>query len=84
MSIIDSAKEWLFGIALKKSALKVAHVAAAWIIAQASAPSVQQALGGAGVSVSVDPVELAAFLVGLTEIARNWVKVKIPSLAKLL
>ena len=84
MGIIDNAKKWLFSIALKKGLLRVAQAAAAFVVGQASSPSVERALGGAGISVSVDPNALAAFLVGASEVARNWLKVKVPALGKFL
>jgi predicted oxidoreductase len=73
MGIIDNLKgkavDWLFSIALKKGAKKLAQVLIAWV---ASLP-----LEAYGVSVGFQEAAVVAAIAGALEVARNWLKHKV-------
>ena len=66
--MLDGVKEWFFGFALKKVAIKMGMGAAALVAAHN--------LDKVGLSVTVNPDALAVSIMGAFEMARNWLKVK--------
>ena len=79
MSIIDTgvdkAKEWLFGIALKKAVVSAVKVLVSWCIAHGV--SIAGTIGG----MSIDTTSVAAMTVvvnSLLTMLRNWLKVTFP------
>ena len=75
MSIIDTAKEWLFGIAIKKGVKRAIQA----LISIAVAKGVPLILSNFG--VQVDPakfeIELTTATFAGLEVLRNWLKVKL-------
>lgn len=84
MSIIDKTKTWILQIAIRKGLRSVIMALVARLLALAAMP----VLGGFGVSVQIDPATLANALTGLIlgglEMARNYLKRRIPALEKYL
>ena len=78
MGIVDSARAWLLGKALKKAVGVVAMGAAAWLTAHS--PEVAKV----GLSYSVDPDMLAAGILAGLEVARGFLTARVPFLAKVL
>lgn len=74
MSIVDKAKQWLFGIAVKKAVKRAIQV----LIAFAVAKGVPAILSGFGVQVDAAKleVELTTACYAGIEILRNWLKHK--------
>lgn len=60
--------DWLFSVALKKAAIRVAAAVASFITAHQ--------LGKYGLTLNVDPDALAAAFLAALEVARNYLKVK--------
>lgn len=67
MLMLDSVRQWLWSVALRKALLRAAQAAASWAVAQQA-------------GVSVDPDKLAAVVFAGSEFARNWVKHRWPRL----
>lgn len=72
MGLIDKAKNWLFGRALKKAAVQVAIGAASFAAAKKGMTE------SYGINLEIDPDAMAVGLLGLFNIGRNWLKVKMP------
>lgn len=75
MSIIDSAKVWLFGIALKKGIVSAAKL----IVAYAMAHGINISFSAYG--VTIDTTSEAAMTVALNSVltmVKNWLKLKYP------
>lgn len=74
MSVLDSAKEWLFSIAVKKVVQNIAKVAISaagvWLAAH------QADLAKYGINLNLDTSVALAGTVGAAELLRNWLKVK--------
>ena len=66
MKLLDNAKAWLLGIALKKAAVKVINLIVARVVA----------LELNKYGVQVDPETLTVAMLGGLEVFRNWLKVK--------
>lgn len=78
MGLIDKAKEWLIGRAVKKSLIQLAGAAAAYLAAKSVF------LETWGVTVAVDPDVLAGALFAGFNLGRNWLKVKVPKIGAYL
>ena len=73
MGFLDSIKgkavDWLFSIALKKGAKKLAQVLIAY--------AMTLPLEAYGVAISFNEAAVVAAIAGVLEIARNWLKHKV-------
>lgn len=78
MEFLQKAQNWLWSIALKKVAVKLAQIVAAAVVSNAAKA------GAFGISIDVNPDMLALGLVGASELARNWLKFHFPALDKVL
>jgi len=75
MSIIDTAKTWLWNIALKKGVVSAAKLLVAWAIAHGITLAV--VVNGIAIDFQNEAVMIVAINSGLT-ILRNFLKVKYP------
>ena len=75
MSIIDSVKGWVFGIALKKMVVSAAKLIVSWAIAHSVAISVN--VGGVLVNTQDEAALILAINTVLTGV-RNWLKIRFP------
>lgn len=76
MSITDSVKAWVFGIALKKGVVSAAKVIVSYAIAHGIKLSVM--VGGVVIDTTSEAAMTVAINSGLTML-RNWLKIKWPS-----
>ena len=74
MKFFDSAKTWLVGVALKKMVKR----AIPWLVSLGGmfATKINDAAGGAGVSIAIDDAALAAAIASVITVIQNWVKTK--------
>ena len=77
MNIIDTAKGWLFSIALKKGVVSAAKLLVAWAIAHGIKFAV--VVNGVSIDLQNEAVMIVAINSGLT-ILRNFLKVKYPKI----
>jgi len=76
MSIIDSAKEWLFSIALKKGVVSLAKLIVSYCVAHGI--NIVATIGGMPIDTTSEAVITALINSGLTML-RNWLKIKWPT-----
>lgn len=75
MSIIDSAKEWLFGTAIKKGVVSAAKLVVSYAVAHGIKLSF--AIGGVVIDTTSEAAMVLAINSGLA-VLRNWLKFKWP------
>lgn len=84
MGVVDSIKNYLIGITIKKGLKEIVKVA----IGLLTSAGVVSLMGKYGIDVKVDPLilegGLAALITGLLESVRNVIKQKFPAIGKYL
>ncbi len=75
MDIVEPIKKWLFTVALKKAIVKLAQLIVAWAIAK----GIFVSFTIYGIKIDFANVEvMTAALLSISEIVRNYLKVKFP------
>lgn len=84
MGIVDGAKKFLLNVALKKGIQKVVQVGLAYL----TSVGLTTAMDAMGINLNVNKAEFEAWataaITGGLEVVRNWLKVKVPALGKVL
>lgn len=76
MSIIDSAKEWIFNIALKKAIVSASKLIVAFAVSHGI--KIVCSLGSVVINTTDEAAMIVAINSGLTML-RNWLKIKYPT-----
>ncbi len=76
MSIGDTVKAWVFGIALKKAVVSASKLLVSWAISHGI--TVAFSVGGIVIDTTNEGAMVLAINSGLT-VVRNWLKTKYPT-----